>query len=135
MRGKVGLVVGLAAGYVLGTRAGRERFEQIKAQAERVWHLDPVQRQVQRASELGRSAATAIPSMAWSGAVKVTRAAGRLAAGASRPASDAEEIPGAPGAPETVVGAPTAGADGTGSGAAGSEAGSGPVSAPATGEE
>lgn len=36
MRGKVGLVIGLAAGYVLGTRAGRERYEQIKAQAEKV---------------------------------------------------------------------------------------------------
>src|SRR3546814_17314066 len=30
MKGKVGLVIGLAAGYVLGARAGRERYEQIK---------------------------------------------------------------------------------------------------------
>ena len=29
MRGKVGLVIGLGVGYVLGTRAGRERYEQI----------------------------------------------------------------------------------------------------------
>ena len=33
MRGKIGIVVGLAAGYVLGSRAGRERYEQIKAGA------------------------------------------------------------------------------------------------------
>ena len=32
MKGKVGLVVGLSVGYVLGTRAGRERYEQIKTQ-------------------------------------------------------------------------------------------------------
>ena len=42
MRGKAGLVVGLAVGYVLGTRAGRERYEQIKAAALKVWNLDPV---------------------------------------------------------------------------------------------
>ena len=36
MRGKAGLVIGLAIGYVLGTRAGRERYEQIKAQAARI---------------------------------------------------------------------------------------------------
>ena len=29
MRGKIGIVVGLAAGYVLGSRAGRERYEQL----------------------------------------------------------------------------------------------------------
>jgi hypothetical protein len=30
MRFRAGLVIGGAAGYVLGTRAGRERYEQIK---------------------------------------------------------------------------------------------------------
>ena len=29
MKGKLGIAVGLAAGYVLGTRAGRERYQQI----------------------------------------------------------------------------------------------------------
>lgn len=46
MKGKIGLVVGLGVGYVLGTRAGRERYEQIKTQWLKVWHLDPVQEQV-----------------------------------------------------------------------------------------
>lgn len=40
MRGKTALVIGLAAGYVLGTRDGRTRYEQIKSQATKVW-LDP----------------------------------------------------------------------------------------------
>ena len=43
MRGKMLLVVGLATGYVLGSRAGRERYEQIKAGADKVWNLAPVQ--------------------------------------------------------------------------------------------
>jgi hypothetical protein len=35
MRGKFGIAVGLAAGYVLGTRAGRERYQQLTASAKR----------------------------------------------------------------------------------------------------
>jgi hypothetical protein len=36
MKGKFGLAVGLAAGYVLGTRAGRERYQQLTASAKRI---------------------------------------------------------------------------------------------------
>lgn len=75
MRGKVGLVIGLAAGYVLGTRAGHERYEQIKAQAAKVWNLDPVQEQVTKVTDFAKSAAMSLPSTLWSGAVKVTKAA------------------------------------------------------------
>lgn len=75
MRGKIGIVVGLAAGYVLGSRAGRERYEQIKAGFLKVWNTDPVQKQVGKVTELGRSAALALPSAIWDGAVKVTKAA------------------------------------------------------------
>jgi len=43
MRGKVLFVVGLGVGYVLGTRAGRRRYEQIKAAAQNIWESEPVQ--------------------------------------------------------------------------------------------
>lgn len=36
MRYKLTFVVGLAVGYVLGTRAGRERYEQLRRSARRV---------------------------------------------------------------------------------------------------
>ena len=75
MKGKVGLVVGLAAGYVLGTRAGRERYEQIKEQATKVWELDPVQAQVAKAQAFGQSALKAVPGALWTGAKRVTNAA------------------------------------------------------------
>jgi hypothetical protein len=75
MRGKVGLVIGLAAGYVLGTRAGRERYEQIKAQAVKVWNLDPVQEQVGKVKDFAKSSVMALPNALWDGAVKVTKAA------------------------------------------------------------
>lgn len=74
MRGKLGLVIGLTAGYVLGTRAGRERYEQIKTQAEKVWELDAVQNQVDKAKDLTRSAVLALPVALWRGGVRVTKA-------------------------------------------------------------
>ncbi|MHA7984670.1 hypothetical protein ACX9R5_02585 [Rathayibacter sp. CAU 1779] len=46
MKGKVLFVVGLGVGYVLGTRAGRQRYEQIKSAAQRVWESPAVQKQV-----------------------------------------------------------------------------------------
>lgn len=75
MRGKIGLVVGLGAGYVLGARAGRKRYEQIKTQWLKLWHLDPVQERVTRVKQLAKSGAMAVPGALWTGAVKVVRAA------------------------------------------------------------
>ena len=77
MRGKIGIVVGLAAGYVLGTRAGRERYEQIRSGFLKAWNTAPVQKQVGKAKELGKSAALAVPTALWDGAVKVTKAAAK----------------------------------------------------------
>lgn len=77
MRGKIGLVIGLGVGYVLGTRAGRQRYEQIKEQAAKVWNLDPVQQQVTKAKDFAKSSAMALPNALWTGAVKVVQAAGR----------------------------------------------------------
>ncbi|WP_026059814.1 hypothetical protein [Microbacterium yannicii] len=76
MRGKAGLVVGLAVGYVLGTRAGRERYEQIKTQWLKVWNMDQVQDQVDKVKDFAKSQAMALPSTLWDSAVKVANAAG-----------------------------------------------------------
>ncbi len=46
MKGKIAFVLGATVGYVLGTRAGRERYEQIKQGAQSVWNTEPVQRGV-----------------------------------------------------------------------------------------
>lgn len=76
MKGKIGLVVGLGVGYVLGTRAGRERYEQIKTQWLKVWHLDPVQEQVDKVKTFVGDKAAAVPGAIWTGVVKVAKAAG-----------------------------------------------------------
>jgi hypothetical protein len=46
MRGELIFVAGAAVGYVLGSRAGRGRYEQIEAAASKFWHSAPVQKQV-----------------------------------------------------------------------------------------
>jgi hypothetical protein len=43
MRGKLMFLTGLAAGFVLGTRAGREKYEEIRASAQKVWQHPTVQ--------------------------------------------------------------------------------------------
>lgn len=76
MKGKIGLVVGLGVGYVLGTRAGRERYEQIKTQWLKVWHLDPVQERVDQVKDFVGQKVAAVPGALWNGAVKVVKSVG-----------------------------------------------------------
>lgn len=49
---KLALLAGAAIGYVLGARAGRERYEQIAANATKLWESKPVQQQVDKAQGL-----------------------------------------------------------------------------------
>lgn len=46
MKGKLAFVLGAGLGYVLGARAGRERYEQIRRRVEAIWNTEPVQRSV-----------------------------------------------------------------------------------------
>jgi hypothetical protein len=43
MRGKLMFLGGLAAGFVLGSRAGREKYEEIVVNAKKVWEHPTVQ--------------------------------------------------------------------------------------------
>ncbi|MGW4505801.1 YtxH domain-containing protein [Streptomyces sp. NPDC004436] len=54
MRYKVTFVVGLALGYVLGTRAGRERYEQLKKSARQVAQNPAVRNAAETAGRTGR---------------------------------------------------------------------------------
>lgn len=49
MRGRLSFLTGAALGYVLGAKAGRGRYEQIKSQADTLWHDPRVQEKVGQA--------------------------------------------------------------------------------------
>ena len=60
MRFRFTFVAGLAAGYVLGAQAGRERYEQLKKLSQRAAGNPPVQKATSavssKAAELGKTA-------------------------------------------------------------------------------
>ena len=61
MFSKTSLLVGFAAGYVLGSRAGHERYEQIKAGASRVARNPKVQAAADRVQDAaGQQAASVV---------------------------------------------------------------------------
>jgi 2-keto-4-pentenoate hydratase len=58
--GKLSFIAGLAAGYVLGARAGRQRYEQIRRTSSKVWQSGPVQKQVDNAKEVAKTKAAPV---------------------------------------------------------------------------
>lgn len=55
MRGKLLFVAGAAVGYVLGARAGRQRYEQIKSAAESLWNTPTVQKGVDQVTDFAKA--------------------------------------------------------------------------------
>jgi hypothetical protein len=54
MRYRLTFIAGLALGYVLGTRAGRERYEQLKKTAQQVSQNPAVRNATETAAHTGR---------------------------------------------------------------------------------
>ncbi|MGX1269799.1 YtxH domain-containing protein [Streptomyces phaeoluteigriseus] len=54
MRYRLTFVVGIALGYVLGTKAGRERYEQLKKSARQVAQNPAVRNTAESAAQQGR---------------------------------------------------------------------------------
>lgn len=79
----IGFVAGAAVGYVLGTRAGRARYEQIKRGSARLWHSDPVQHRLEAAGQAVKTQAVPFVADKVGDAVK---AAGRAVKEKARPA-------------------------------------------------
>ncbi|MFJ3584904.1 YtxH domain-containing protein [Streptomyces sp. NPDC090127] len=57
MRYKLTFVVGLALGFVIGTRAGRERYEQMKKSAREISQNPAVRNAAESAAQTGRQVA------------------------------------------------------------------------------
>lgn len=58
MAGKISFLVGFGAGYVLGARSGRERYEQIAGKAQEVWRDPRVQQKAGQAQQLVKDKAS-----------------------------------------------------------------------------
>lgn len=88
------------AGYVAGARAGRERYEQIRQQSQKVWNSPTVQSGVDHATDAAKSAASAAGSAAAGAASnaghKVTEAVVDAVRGDDDKEGDTAPAPAAP---------------------------------------
>lgn len=95
MKGKILFVVGLGVGYVLGTRAGRERYEQISRAAERVWNRPDVQQGVGTVKDFAMSRVGDLSETVLDGVKgligNATKGSGASRADVSRAARSAKE--------------------------------------------
>ncbi|WP_426563922.1 hypothetical protein ACPPVT_21465 [Angustibacter sp. McL0619] len=57
MKGKLLLATGVAVGYVLGSRSGRQGYDELKEHAKDFWDNPSVQEQVAHAKDLAREQA------------------------------------------------------------------------------
>jgi hypothetical protein len=71
MRGKALLVIGLAIGYVLGAKAGRERYNQIKRASDKFWSSPTVKKQVHQVEEFAKDKAPEVIDFVKDNAKKV----------------------------------------------------------------
>ena len=75
-------------GYVLGTRAGREKYEQLKSTAMKLWNDPRVQRQVDAAENFVKDKAPDVAEFVSDNAKKVvSQVTGKKPATGSRAAS------------------------------------------------
>jgi hypothetical protein len=104
MKGKAALVVGLATGYVLGTRDGRGRYEQIKSQANRLWNDPTVQKNVAQAQDVVKEKAPQVQAKVTDAAHK---AGSKVKGDDSSSSSSTTSTSGGIGGIETEVVAPS----------------------------
>lgn len=71
MKGKILFVAGLGLGYVLGTRAGREKYEELRTAAMKVWNDPRVQKQVDAVEDFVKDKAPDVAEFVSDNAKKV----------------------------------------------------------------
>ena len=91
--GKASFVVGVAVGYVLGARAGRKRYEQIKGQAARIWHSEPVQHRVGDATQAVKDQAAPYVTEKLGDAMKAVSQSMRSASSSPKVPGRTETLP------------------------------------------
>ena len=82
---KLSFLIGLGAGYVLGARAGKQRYEQIKSQAGKVWENPSVQSKVGDVTDQVKAKAPSAKAAAGSAATKAAERVGLKDTGPTDP--------------------------------------------------
>lgn len=86
MKGKILFVAGLGLGYILGTRAGREKYDQLKTAALKVWNDPRVQKQVDAAQDFVKDKAPEVADFVSDTAKTVVeKVSGKTPAPAKKP--------------------------------------------------
>ena len=85
---KVLILAAGGAGYVLGARAGRGRYEQIRTQAEKVWSNPQVQQVASDAQDLAAEKAPVVKETVKDAASSAAKKASTTAKDAAGAASD-----------------------------------------------
>lgn len=81
---KLTFIAGAAVGYVLGSRAGRARYDDMKRQADALWHDPRVQAKMSAAGQTVKEKAPEVGA-------KIADAAGQAATAASHAAASAKD--------------------------------------------
>lgn len=101
MKGKILFVAGLGLGYVLGTRAGRERYEQLKANVMKVWNDPRVQKQVDAVEDFVKEKAPEVAEFVSDGAKKVVAQVSGKKSTAPKPRARTSSTPRASSTPKS----------------------------------
>lgn len=88
MKLKLTFLAGAAVGYVLGTRAGRDRYEDMKKQADALWHDPRVQEKVSQAGDAVKDKAPDVGAKIAAAAGSAADVAKDKVAGAADAAKD-----------------------------------------------
>jgi len=100
MKGKILFVVGLGVGYVLGTRAGREKYDKIKRQAQWVWDSPAISDAREQVDAFVKARTPDVAEVIASGVKKV------IATVAGKPAPQTASVNAAKAAPKTTAAKP-----------------------------
>ena len=100
MKARAMFVVGGTIGYVLGARAGRARYEKIKAKAQSFWQSPTVQQKAAQAQEFARERAPEVQQKLAEATSRVTAAVADKVGGDDAPTAAGvhHRAPNAPGA-------------------------------------
>ena len=76
MRGRIGLLAGFAAGYVLGAKAGQQRFEEIRDSFNKLMGTEQAQQLQSQVADAAGRAGQVIEEKASEGVAKVSEKVG-----------------------------------------------------------